>query len=426
MVFPTICLLLSPFLTDAGALPVNWGKLAHNPIYAHNFDSCAYLVPPSQKHSFAPASSAASADSSHPIIQIVFTSDVHFGITRPAFDGDSNVASVKVNARLVSKINHLPALSLPRDEGVGAGQTIGPIDYIMISGDIANREETPIQSAASSWEQFRQDYLDGITLRDHRNRPTAFLLVPGNHDVSDAVGFYRRMDPPTDASSMAGIYNLMLHPPTPKTSASFHYPLDKINYNRTIGGICFLFITIWPDSANRIWMEKELSRIDPQTPVIIVAHDPPDGDPAHFFNPNGDHGINSRDRFENLLEESSKDPHNGFGDDGKPKDDRIEQLGFVKFLKAHPNIKAYFHGHNNWNEFYTYHGPDGDISLPAFRVDSPMKGKASSKDERRLSFQLISIDAGSRTLTARECLWNPDPSRPDAAPVWGESRSIRL
>jgi predicted MPP superfamily phosphohydrolase len=384
------------------------------------FDSAYPLSP------FDRACPVSPLDSTHPVIQIVFTSDVHFGITRPAFDGDSNVPSVKVNARLVSKINHLSALSLPRDEGVGAGQTIGPIDYIMIAGDIANREETPIQSAAASWDQFRHDYLGGIQLHDHHNRPTPFLLVPGNHDVSDAIGFYRTMAPPTDATSMAGIYNLMLRPATPKTAANFRYPQDRIDYSRTIGGICFLFITIWPDSANRIWMEKELSRVDPQTPVIIVAHDPPDGDPAHFTNPNGDHGINSRDRFENLLEEYSKDPNNSLGDDGKPKDDRIEQLGFVKFLKAHPNIKAYFHGHNNWNEFYTYKGPDGDISLPAFRVDSPMKGRTSSKDERRLSFQLISIDPVSRTLTARECLWNPDPSKPDATPVWGESRTIRL
>jgi Calcineurin-like phosphoesterase len=371
-------------------------------------------------------SSGQPADSTHPVIQIVFTSDVHFGITRPAFDGDSNVASVNINARLVSKINHVPAMSLPRDNGVGAGQTVGPIDYVIIAGDIANREEVPIQSAAASWDQFHHDYLEGITLRDRGNQPTPFLLVPGNHDLSDAVGFYRKMAPPTDATSMAAIYNLMLHPATPKTSASFHFPQDKISYSRTIGGIFFLFITIWPDSANRIWMEKELSRVDPHTPVVIVAHDPPDGDPAHFINPNGDHGINSHDRFENLLEEYSKDPQKGFGDDGKPKDDRIEQLGFVKFLKAHPNIKAYFHGHNNWNEFYTYKGPDGDISLPSFRVDSPMKGKYSSKDERRLSFQLISFDPVSRTLTARECLWNTDPSRPDAAPVWGESCTIQL
>src|SRR5208283_4542333 len=83
------------------------------------------------------------ADTTHPIIQIVFTSDVHFGITRPAFDGDSSVPSVKVNARLVSKINHLPTLSLPPDKGVDAGKPIGPVDYVMIAGDIANREEVP-------------------------------------------------------------------------------------------------------------------------------------------------------------------------------------------------------------------------------------------------------------------------------------------
>src|ERR1700691_6786676 len=74
-------------------------------------------------------------DTTQPIIQIVFTSDVHFGINRPAFDGDSSVPSVNVNARLVSKINHLPTLSLPRDNGVDAGQPIGPIDYIMIARD---------------------------------------------------------------------------------------------------------------------------------------------------------------------------------------------------------------------------------------------------------------------------------------------------
>ena len=359
-------------------------------------------------------------------IQIVFTSDVHFGITRPAFDGDSNVPSVAVNARLVTKLNRLPALKLPNDKGIAAGQPVGPVDYLMISGDIANRQEVPIQSAASSWDQFHRDYLDGITLRDHGGQPTTFLVVPGNHDVSDAVGFYRKMEPLTDATSMAGIYNLMFHPANPMTSAAFHYPADKISYTRTIAGICFLFITIWPDSANRIWMEKELARVGPQTPVVIVAHDPPDGDAAHFVNPDGDHDINPHDRFENILEEHSKDRHNSLGDDGKPKEDRVEQLGFVAFLKAHPNIKAYFHGHNNWNEFYTYRGPNQDVRLPTFRVDSPMKGKFSSKDERRLSFQLISIDPASHRLTVRECLWNPDPSKPDAAPVWGESRTLQL
>ncbi|HXD77572.1 MAG TPA: metallophosphoesterase [Puia sp.] len=359
-------------------------------------------------------------------IQIVFTSDVHFGINRRAFGGDSNVRSADVNARLVAAINRLPNLRLPADGGVSAGDTVGPIGFVMISGDIANREENGIQSASDSWEEFRRDWLEGITLRDQRNTPAAFLLVPGNHDLSDAVGFYRPMKPATDPASMVGIYNLMMRPAVPLTAKDFRFPADKVNYSRNIGGICFLFITIWPDSGNRVWMEKELSRQSPATPVVIVAHDPPEGDAAHFVNPNGKHDINPHDRFENLLEERYKDPAVSTGEDGKPNGDRIEQLGFAAFLKAHPNIRAYFHGHNNWNEFYTYRGPDDDLSLPVFRADSPMKGKESGKDERRLSFQLISIDPATRRLTARECRWDPDPSHPGAAPVWGGSRTLQL
>ena len=375
-------------------------------------------------HAAAPSPISTRPDT---VIQIIYTSDVHFGITRPAFDGDSNVRSEVVNARLVSTMNALPSLPLPPDKGVNAGQKVGPVDYIMISGDIANRQEVPIQSAAISWGQFRKDYLQGITLHDHLGHSTGFLLVAGNHDVSDAIGFYRNLQPATDATSMAGIYNLMLHPATPLTATSFRYPEDKINYSRTIGGIEFLFVNIWPDSANRVWMTSELARIGSRTPVVIVCHDPPDADAAHFTNPHGNHDINGKDRFENLLEERSKDIRDTtMGSDGKPQGDSIEQLGFVAFLKAHPNIKAYFHGHNNWNQFYTYTGPNGDVSLPTFRVDSPMKGKYSSKDETRLSFQLITIDPASKTLTVRECRWNTDPTHPDKPPVWGDSLTLQL
>ena len=366
-------------------------------------------------------------DTTHSIINIVYTSDIHYGITRPAFDGDSNVLSHLVNSRLVARINALPTLPLPQDKGVDAGQKVGPVDYVMISGDIANRQDPTAQSATASWNQFRQDYLQGITLKGHLGLHAGFLLVAGNHDVSNAIGYYRKLQPATDAASMTGIYNLMLQPATPMTSTGFRYPADKINYSRNIGGICFLFINIWPDSANRIWMEKELGRQDAHIPVIIVAHDPPEGDAAHFINPNGAHDINDKDRFENLLEEHSKDRQDTTGNtDGKPRNDLIEQQGFVAFLKAHPNIKAYFHGHNNWNQFYTYKGPAGDVSLPVFRVDSPMKGKYSSKDETRLSFQLLSIDTTTRTLTVRECLWNTDPAHPEKTPSWGESLTLQL
>jgi len=106
--------------------------------------------------------------------------------------------------------------------------------------------------------------------------------------------------------------------------------------------------------------------------------------------------------------------------------DMIEQKGFVAFLKKHPNIKADFHGHNNWNEYYVYRGPDKDIALNVFRVDSPMKGSISSKDETKLSFQLISIDTGLKKMTVRECLWNSEPINKTAPIQWGESITVPL
>lgn len=109
---------------------------------------------------------------------------------------------------------------------------------------------------------------------------------------------------------------------------------------------------------------------------------------------------------------------------GKPQD-RAEEKLFAAFLHKHPNIKAYFHGHENANEFYTYTGPEGDLALPVFRVDSPLKGQVSSKDETKLSFQLISIDTDNLVLTVRECLWNTAGVQ-SADIVWGQSKTIRL
>ncbi len=117
--------------------------------------------------------------------------------------------------------------------------------------------------------------------------------------------------------------------------------------------------------------------------------------------------MTKENKFENLTTEYYKEGYKAAGDDGSTD---VEQRGWVKFLKAHPNIKAYFHGNSNWNEFYVYKGPDNDVSLPVFRVDSPMKGKYSSKDETKLSFQLISIDSKALKMTVRECLWDTNPT----------------
>jgi hypothetical protein len=352
-------------------------------------------------------------------IQFVYTSDAHFGIKRATFQGGTNVDASVVNAKMIEKINTLSTLVLPVDNGVNAGKVIGGIDYFINTGDMANREETGIQSSTASWTQFTSTYINGLTLKNSSNQNTPILLLPGNHDVTNAIGFYKTMAPLTDNGSMVGIYNYMF-PAASKTVATYNYSTDKIHYSKDVYGVHMVFVNMWPDETERTWIESDLKTVSSTTPVILFTHDQPTVESKHFSNPNGVHDINATDKFENLIPEVFKD--------GLKITDpsTLEQKSFVAFLKLHPNIKAYFHGNDNENKFYDYKGPDNDITLKTFQVDSPMKGNFSATDETKLSFQLISIDTKAKTLTARECLWNLTPTNPSAAIAWGANVTISL
>jgi len=354
-------------------------------------------------------------------IEMVYTSDPHYGLTRRFLQTDG-VTAQTVSQALIQKVNTLPGRNFPQDGGVEAGSVVGPIDYLIETGDIGNRSEAAksIQSAATSWSQFYSDYSDDLTLQDRSGQKTQLLLAPGNHDASNAIGFYRALFPLTDATVMTEIYNRMVQPALPATALTYAYSTNKVNYSRNIGGVHFLFMNIWPDSANRVWMETDLAHVPATTPVLLFTHDPPDVEPKHFTNPNGTHDVNSIDQFENLLHEVFKDDAN------VTSTAAIEQRAFAAFLKAHANIKAYFHGHDNYNEFYQWSGPDNDMALPTFRVDSPMKGNTSSSDETKLSFQVIALDTQTLDLTVREYLWNPDSTNGSAVPIWGTSKTISL
>ena len=356
-------------------------------------------------------------------VNIVFTSDAHYGITRKKFRGDTGVSSYIVNAALVGQLNKLPSLTLPDDGGINAGTKINYVDYLVEGGDIANRMEIPIQSAATSWAQFKNDYINNLKLTGQNGQPTTLFIIPGNHDITNAIGFAKPMKPLTDPSSMVNIYNMMLKPATPMTNATYKYPEDRINYSRNIKGVHCMFITLWADSAQRIWMQKDLDTVAASTPVIIFAHDEPTAESKHFTNPLPPHDMTVANKFQNLVEENYKE------DTAAMKSEKatdIEQRGFVKFLKLHPNVKAYFHGNSNWNQFYVYTGPDKDVKLNTFRVDSPMKGDFSSKDEVQLSFQFISIDPVKQLMTVRECLWNTNPRNPAQKPVFGSNLTVSL
>lgn len=353
-------------------------------------------------------------------IQFVFTSDSHYGITRPEFRGNRNVSARVVNAALVRRMNQLPAATFPRDGGLKASMPVGAIDLVVDSGDIANREEAmlAIQPAADSWSQFRVDYLQTLRLKDRAGSIAPVLVVPGNHEASNAVGFYKSMTPATDSTPMVEMYNSMMKPRTPKTTSTFDYARDKIYFSRNVGGLHLVFVQVWPDSQARMWIENDLKSVSDSTPVFLFTHDQPDVEAKHLVNPNGRHDVNATDQFENLLSDTFAD--------GKTIDQVsvIEQRQLEAFLVRHRNVTAYFHGNSNWNQFYDWVGPDSRIVLHTFRVDSPMKGAVSAADEHKLSFQVVTIDTASRVMTVRECLWNADPAHPDAPLAWGSSTTV--
>jgi hypothetical protein len=343
-------------------------------------------------------------------LQFIFTSDSHYGLTR-SFRGKNNVSAHVVNAAMVAQMNRLPGENFPADGGIQASRPVGPIDFVVDGGDIANRAEAaeiPIQAASKSWAEFKEDYIDGLTVHDSSGKRSPLYVVPGNHDASNAVGYYKPMVS-VDKTAITEIFNLMMKPVQLKTPDTFDYVRDRMLVSHDLGGIHFVFLTLWPDSRARTWLENDLERVKGSTPVFIFAHVFPDGDPKQFRNPNGKHDINPQDQFENLLDDTFTDVVS-------------QQKGWEDFVRDHSNITAYFHGHSNWNQFYDWTGPGHTVALHSFRVDSPMKGKFSNPDESKLSFQIATIDMGSRTMTVREVLWNADSQHP----AWGASTTVAL
>ena len=118
------------------------------------------------------------------LVQFVYTSDQHYGITRKAFRGLDKVSSREVNAAMVQAINTLPGISLPEDGGVRAGQPVQWADAVISTGDIANRmegtDERLIPSATECWDLFEKQYINGVSLKDRAGKAAEVLAIPGN------------------------------------------------------------------------------------------------------------------------------------------------------------------------------------------------------------------------------------------------------
>ena len=141
---------------------------------------------------------------------------------------------------------------------------MGPIAFVVVTGDITNRQELyplHIQSAAVSWDQFETGFIRLLALQDAAGKATPLLLVPGNHDVSNAIGSPSRLVPATDATAMVEIYNRMMHPAVPRTKDTYHYATDKISYSLDLAGAHLVFLTMWPDRVARAWIERDLQGV---------------------------------------------------------------------------------------------------------------------------------------------------------------------
>ncbi|MEI6208539.1 MAG: metallophosphoesterase [Desulfuromonadales bacterium] len=374
--------------------------------------------------------------------QFIYTSDPHYGIKRAAFSGYSS--ATQVNGALINVMNGLSGVTLNcTDSGINACKPLGAVDFIVNTGDISNRSDGSVYPyknapAAATWPQFAADYLTTLNLKDKVGNKAPIYLVPGNHDVSNAIGFYKAPLNATsglDATSYVQIYNMMMKPATPLTNAAFigstpsyataaaSYAGNRVVTSRDWNGVHLVFVGMWPDSVSRPLIDNDLKNVPATTPVIIFTHDQPNAESKHFTNPISPFDINATNQFENLLSDKFAEatPQGTPYSDAAAKNaivSTIEQRALVAWLKTHKNIVAYFHGNDNANEFYTYTGPDNDISLNVFRVDSPMKGNFSATDATKLSFHVVSVDPTALKMTVREYLWNTKQ--------WGASTTVSL
>jgi hypothetical protein len=269
-----------------------------------------------------------------------------------------------------------------------------------------------IPTTKKCWETYEKQYY-GITLRTANGDTTEILTIPGNHDLSNAIGFHKIMTPAIDKTSMLRVYAKAYDEEL--SDGDFNPRDHAIFLSRELAGVQLYFIQMWPGSAMRQRLAREIASLPVDRPVMLFTHIQPDIDAKRLINPNGDHGINAKDKLENLVANISSVETI----DEIPIQERRE---LARFFKDHPSIKAYFHGHEHENIMYLWRGSDNEIALPAFMVDSPMKRKVSGEDESKISFHSIAVDSDARKVTVRQVPWNFNSF--EKRIVWGDSMNF--
>ncbi|MDD2850880.1 MAG: alkaline phosphatase [Desulfuromonadaceae bacterium] len=361
----------------------------------------------------------------------LYTSDAHYGIKRSVVFGSYSNA-VQVNGILVRSMNNMPNELLPSDNGIKAGQQVGPIDFVAMTGDIANRQEAAkgIQSATVSWGQFKNDYINNINVLDKSGNKASLYLTPGNHDVSNAIGYTKALLPATDDAVMFNLYNMFMSPTTPMVAGDYNYATNRIVYSRDIGGVHFVFLSMWPDSTIRPLIDANLAAMSNQNmPVVLFTHDQPDIETKHLSSDLTNYtaspvALDWTKKFENLVTDVVAD-NDSTGILSTSSPSTTAQKDLADWLATKKNIVAYFHGNDNYTQNYAWTGTSNQINLNVFRVDSPMKGVVSGidaadgkGDPSKLAYNVVTIDAAAQNMTVREYLWQQKK--------WGTSTTVSL
>ena len=71
-------------------------------------------------------------------------------------------------------------------------------------------------------------------------------LVPGNHDISNAIGYPKTLTPAKDETSAIEIYNHNMPEFGSRKISSFDYTANKVHYTFIKDNLRFAFVGIWP------------------------------------------------------------------------------------------------------------------------------------------------------------------------------------
>src|ERR1043165_4224967 len=132
------------------------------------------------------------------VVQFVFTADVHYGISRPGF-GECEMSTRKWSMR--HWLRKSAACRRPSFQETEATGLIGWWELLILWRSAGTSPIVPKSQIAAKRSRVRQYpgsnsgrvTLMGLKLHARSGSRSPVYAVPGNHDISNAIGYYKPM-----------------------------------------------------------------------------------------------------------------------------------------------------------------------------------------------------------------------------------------